>query len=66
MSRTIPNLVRMFKLKHERNFTKATTMMDVLACLAESRRTPTDGFNLRHINVGMKFRLCGMKRESHA
>ena len=62
VSRAIPSLIRMFKLKHEKNFTRATTMTAVLARPAESRQTMVDGLNMTHINVGMKFRPCGMKK----
>ena len=41
-------------------------MMGVLARPAKSRQTRVDGLNMMRINVGMKFRLCGMKKESHA
>ena len=66
VSRTIPSLTRMFELKHGENFMKATTMTSVLARPAESRRTMADGLNMRHINVGVKYRLCGMKMEGPA
>ena len=66
MSRTMLNLVRMFKLKQKKDFTKVTTMTDVLARLTESQRTLMDGLNSKHVNVGMKCRLCGMNRGGHA